>query len=231
MGGNFVNLLVFVLVVGAPLLSWIAGKIKEAHELKRLRDVARKNYEEQLRTGRAPEQPAPSKKEPAKPTRTAADLQALAERRQQQLRELRQRQIGQAAPAAPVKPTQRPAQRLPGVARPAGSGGPTPRPNAGGQRPLRQSAPIARQTQRGADRSRRESTTRAVTPTPPGARAVQSVLAQAMAQKAVPAAPPPRGVTPTPVGVRPVVPTREDLRRAIVLSELLDRPVSLRDEA
>lgn len=234
MGQNFVQFLILALAVGAPVLSWLAGKIKEAHELKRLRDTARKNYEEQLRTGRAPAQPPAATTEQAKPARTAADLQALAERRQQQLRELRERQIGQApatAPSAPRAPSTQPVQRptrAPGVRRPMPGGKP------GGTSPVRpvavRSPKQVRESARDPARSDAPARRDAQAPTPPGVQAVRPALVQAMVQQHVAAAEPAKGGPPVPMGMRSIAPTRQELRRAIVLSELLNRPVSLRDE-
>ena len=230
MSGNIINLLFLILVVGAPILSWIAGKVKEAAEVKRLQDQARRNHEEQLRTGRAPEEASQERKDAARPARTAADLQALAERRQAQLRALRQRQVGRAvstAPAptaAPTPPTQRQG-RSRSSQRPRQTGASSPAQQRQGQRrtvrsPQSRSAPAVRAVPEPPAPRRRQAKSA------PGVTAAAPVLSAARRQHDRAAAEPPSAIT-SPLAQRP---SRDELRRAIVLNELLGPPVAMRDE-
>ncbi len=238
MGGNLVNLLVFALVIGAPALSWIVGKMKEAAEMKRLRDVSRRRMDEQLRTGRAAEDadpeaaPTPTA-QPAKPARTASDLQALAQRRQAQLRALRQRQAGAPAPAAPPTVRARPVPTQAAPTSPAGSGHTVP------VRPITMARPVPS--------ARTQTPQRTVTSARPTARRVpaqqQPVDPRDAQQEALKAqylkhrmthraadATAAAAAAATAVSKRMAIPGRAELRRAIILNELLSPPVALRDE-
>lgn len=81
------------------LFSWVMGQLREKRKIKRAREEARRRYEEQLRTGRSPEE------QPSVLVQQSARAQEMAEQRQAQLRELRRQQEQQT-------PRQRP---LPGV--------------------------------------------------------------------------------------------------------------------
>lgn len=100
---QWLQLLFFVAVLGAPALSWVIQKLREQADVKRQRTEAARRREEELRTGRV-SQPQQASQPPAREDRMT-ELQRLAERRQQQLRELRARQERQiAAKAAPIAP-------------------------------------------------------------------------------------------------------------------------------
>lgn len=88
---QWVSTLMFLVVVGAPAISWLIQKLKAQHEIKQERDRVRAAEEQALRTGQIAERrPAP---EPTTPTgRSQQQLQDLAARRKAQLEALRARQ-------------------------------------------------------------------------------------------------------------------------------------------
>lgn len=94
MSTQFVILLIFA---GISTLSWVFGKLREQAELKRARDEARRRRDEELRTGRAVETPAPGTRQSAAQSRA----QELAARRQAQLEQLRRQQQARAQVAVP----------------------------------------------------------------------------------------------------------------------------------
>ncbi len=137
---NTVQFLILAFMLGAPAVSWIIGKLRDQLEQKRARDEWLRRREEELRTGRA------SEEQPAGATAERnPDLEELAARRQEQIRRLKEQQARQtgAAAARPPKPTaQRPRPRpaggstasrpQPGVPYSTGQKGPRPaRPGAG----------------------------------------------------------------------------------------------------
>lgn len=79
---------IFLLVFGFGAASWLIRQLQEQARIRQARERAKRQYEEQLRTGRgAPEPAAPGQREPMLPR--PDDLVA---RRQAQLAELRRRQ-------------------------------------------------------------------------------------------------------------------------------------------
>jgi len=101
---QWLQLLFFAAVLGAPALSWVIQKLREQADVKRQRAEAARRREEELRTGRVSEPQRTDRQPPAREDRMT-ELQRLAERRQQQLRELRARQEKQlAAKAVPLAP-------------------------------------------------------------------------------------------------------------------------------
>ncbi len=77
---------IFLLVIGFGALRWIAVQLQEQAKVRASKERARREYEEQLRTGRSAEPYPNRRRQEAK----AAD--ELASRRQAQLKELRRRQ-------------------------------------------------------------------------------------------------------------------------------------------
>ncbi|MEO1130389.1 MAG: hypothetical protein AAFX05_11885, partial [Planctomycetota bacterium] len=90
MNQGWTSIIMFLLILGAPALSWIAGKIREQHELSKARETMRKRREDALR------QTETVTREPQAPTAAAPEqrqradaMRDLAARRQAQLRALR----------------------------------------------------------------------------------------------------------------------------------------------
>lgn len=85
---------IFLLVFGFGAVSWLIRQIQEQSRIRQAKERAKRQYEEQLRTGRTPESAPPPAREPRLPR--PDDLVA---RRQAQLNELRRRQA-QGSPLA-----------------------------------------------------------------------------------------------------------------------------------
>ena len=241
MGQNWVNLLWVFLVIGAPAISWTVGKLREQYEKKRLRDIQRSREEESIRMTRIADR-GPR----VDPEQERADrLAELAARRQAQLEELRQRRgvplqerRGEQGPVIVGMPTGAPPR--PGVPRaprpqapPAGrtpAGAPRPRPTVSAPTPV--PAPVARP----------RGPVRPVTPTRP----IESFERAAMAAPAPIAASEVHSVdldaaarrlhrTGTSASVRAMLRGegpggRSTLATALVLSEVLSKPMGLRSE-
>lgn len=112
------QLLFLLIFLGLSAASWIFGHLKEQAKIRRAKEEQRRRFEEQLRTGRPPEEKLPVLVPSADPGRD------LAEKRQAKLQELRRQQAqAQANRGAKVV-----------VLRPPGATGPTGTPRApGGQ--------------------------------------------------------------------------------------------------
>jgi hypothetical protein len=137
-GGNWIQIIVIVVMVGLSALSWLFQKLSEQAQKKKQLDQTQKREQERLRTGRDPSQ-APG----GSPQTTRQ--QELAARRQAQLEELRRRQQdrlarqGQAGPGQQGPPS--PVVFIPG------SSGPivvTPRQSAPPSRPMPRPQPQQR---------------------------------------------------------------------------------------
>ena len=134
---NGLSLLIVFLTVVLPALSWAIGKMRDQMELKRKRDEWLRQREEALRTGR-PVEGEEGAAAPATASRASEvearqrQLQELAARRQEQIRKIQeqQRQRSTAVRTQGSSPSGSPAQGAPPTPRPA-----TPRPARPGQRP------------------------------------------------------------------------------------------------
>ncbi len=208
--------------------SWVLGQLREQAKLKKTRDESKRQYEEQLRTGRA--EPA---RGAAGPTAQAMDL---AERRQAQLRELRRQQESSRGGVGAVvaRPT---GTTIPATPRPVpvpivlGSGGMViqrgpmmPRPQATpGQRRESAEAEAAQAAAVGREAAQhkrlREQAAHAA-----AALRTERAEAEAAKRRVVGV----KGVRGLLIGSdgRPV--TRNDLRRLFALNEILGKPVSMR---
>jgi hypothetical protein len=138
---QWINLIIFLVVVGGGAISWVFKKLNEQAQIKRAQSDRERRIEQELRTGRTDRptgvlvsadaaQPGPGAAPQAGHADARRRLQELAERRQRQLEELRRRQqasqrggagepvvlVGTppTAPAPPVRPAARP---LPPVVR------------------------------------------------------------------------------------------------------------------
>lgn len=239
------NLWMLLIFFGLSALSWVVGKMREQATIRKQKEEARQRYEEQLRTGRDAE-PGPQRTVSPQ-TPVPADL---AERRQAQLRELRRQQQGRTSASPPIV-VARPAPQsrvrtIPGgVVIQRGPGSPQ-RPQAPATRPAKRPASskndplaspwLALDQRRQAEQSERERIAREAE-----ARETQQVRLEAAQRRApVPVeddAPesPASARHRRGMGVRELLvpgPSRQrpaDLQRLFALSEVLGRPVSLRD--
>jgi hypothetical protein len=247
--GQYLQLILIVLVLGFGAVSWIIKWLRQQSAIKQAQSQRQRRFEESLRTGRIePEKsghPAPG----APPiTVSHADarqrLQELAQRRQRQLEELRRRQQGgvggspviQSAPAAPP-----PAARPPQPVLVFGPTGPTLRPaptaRPGAQRPQPQPAPTprpARQPQsRQAAKQQRKRAAAAQAALEAEAREAEAVHrlvrdSAAETAEARPGGPTGRRPSPLALGLPRAGAGPEEWRRAILMREILGTPVSLR---
>ena len=230
---NWTNFIWLFLVIGAPAISWTLGKLREQYEKKRLRDLQRSRETEALRVQRVTDR----KEQPDPEAERAQKLAELAARRQAQLEQLRQRrvQMGAQAPAVQAPPPARPPQRpmRPGV--PA-----TPRPGT-------PSVPQRRPAAQAPPQPRPAATAQPVRPRPPQVRSIErpdiaQVIAPLVAAKAAPARPLPTSADVAVVS-RDISGINSDIRAtlarasagssrhlatALVLADILDRPVSMR---
>lgn len=253
MQGNY-HLLAVLAFFAFSALSWVIGKLREQAAIKKSRDEARRNRDEELRTGRAVEAPAQTR------GGELAELRELAAKRQQQLQQMRDMQKRSAAAAK-----QRPKDTV--------VFGPSPIPLPGGQRqqgpgvpgvPGRPSLPNAPVTLRPQGRpqqqpSRGVQDIRPGTPLPrakgktpatrreePAAEFVRQpytvepakprrIVADTTDHIGGPGAPETSVNRPAPVGLAALLatagkrPTPSDMRRAIMLNEVLSKPVGMRD--
>lgn len=249
------QLYIFLLIIAFSVLQWIFRKVQEQRAIKKVEQAREREKLERLRTGRVESEQsrAPdTSSDPEVAVRTR--LEELAERRRRQIEELRRRQAGgasastTAAPPAggqrqqtPVPPRMRPNQP---TARSTGSPSmPTPMRSSGPvNKPLPTRAPQTSQSQQATARRNQfpmaprdfTGTKPAPGPGPASKRPVPDLIARSSvggpleglpireARAAVLAA----GETRQPLVGKL---DRAALRRAIVLTEILGKPVALRD--
>ncbi|MEO0513143.1 MAG: hypothetical protein AAF108_09650 [Planctomycetota bacterium] len=232
MNNNYIQLILVFLVVGSGAVKWIIQRLQEQAAVKKAEQARARARAEALRTGRMepnPEQQAAeqlSRGQPSSEQAVRDRLAELAERRRRQIEAMRRQQGPTATTAAPPQAStsspQAPSAPIPtqSVPRPF----PSPRPG-------RDQAPPPQQSQV-ADRG----------PRPPRRRVRTVELpAEPTPTRRVRPAPPPasskasRRVTPAPepeaVRSRITRPTPAELRRVIVLKEVLDPPIALRERA
>ncbi len=225
------NFWIILIVVSMSFLSWLFGKIREQREIARIRQVRARQREESLRTGRGIQ--ADSSRQPtgAQTPRPGASQQERMQARQAQLKALREQQLERMRRQAQVrKTTPKQPQKTPGPAQ----AGPRPAPSI---RPASAPQPRARRTRQTAPAQRRQ---------PAPSRAAEQVRAVEMrlreeekkaerARKrrlelAKKSAPPITAQGSAGVALSTAAPlTTEDWRRAIIMSEILAGPVSLRE--
>lgn len=241
--------LFFLLVFfGMSVGSWVIGKLREQAKIRHSRDQARREFEERLRTGQVA--PGPNASPAPAPSPQAQDL---AERRQAQLRELRRQQeegrgrgstvlVGR--PTGPTMPQrtvvvgrggQGPGVTLPGGVRT----GPTTTqiPGRRPQAPVPAAPPtvdprLEHQRRRAAEQAERDRARREA------AAAEEAAIREETLRRTVTARPQEEiaaGLS-APINVRSLLigpagrgRPREELRRLIAVSEVLAKPVSLRD--
>jgi len=232
---SIVQILVFVLVIAGPVISAIARQIKVHAEQRRIEEQRKRQRAESLRTGR-PLEPEVDPKIALERERRAR-MEELARQRQAQLEELRRRQREAAARAAQTRQTPVPV-RQGGPAR--GSSVPAP---VRVQTPPQARTPFQPEPSRGskdaarkAELERRKAELRARKAEYERAAAAERAEALAAAEARPASAPAaPRGPAPARqgaalggVGIASAVRDSRRLREAIILSEVLGPPVSLR---
>lgn len=217
MGGNWIQLVAVLLFVIIPILQAVFRKLQEVKGQREAQQTRERLEMERLRTGRDPRAEAAEAR--AEEARKAAELKArmdaIAEARRRQLEELRRRQQAERQRALDAQRARGPQQvqtRAPTTQPPTG-GAPvpvpiprrTPGPVAAPRRPsARQFEGMPVPVTPEADRPVSRRTTAVTPPKRPAiARTTESVL--------------PKG------GI-----TLRDLRRVIVMREVLDPPVALR---
>lgn len=227
---NNLGLLIVALSFGASGLGWLLQKLKQAQQAKRADQLRQRARLEALRTGRIESPQA----QPAGPRpMTASERVAEATRRRQleqqarieaQKRDLEEqvRRRREAIEAQRQQSAQRAGQR-PSPPRP-----PAPPP---AQRPgQRQGQPTARPTpkpapQRPAGERRRPQPIQ----NPATAQQAQAAILQSLLEtERERVAPAPKGPAPAPGRPTPASILGSDLRQAIILREILDRPIALR---
>lgn len=241
--GNLINF--FTSPLGFAVIFAVIGGLGRAgawwrdQRIKRAAWQARQARElEGLRTGRQSDTPAPASSNSAGDHQ--ARLRALQEQRAAQLRELQQKRLAelrakraaqQGGVATPTPPPM-PARQAPARATPAKVARPTAQ-----QAPRRPVAP----TQRPPARTQRPTPTPAARPPEPAfdpyRQAPQHVPHRAQVPAPLDTEPHATrvtlsqggGATPAPIGPGALLASREDLRRAIVATEVLGPPVALRD--
>lgn len=245
---NNSQFLIFAVVILFSILGTVGKKLKEKQDERQVSMERRRREAERLRTGRVEEPNEPDQASAAAERQRRLDQ--LAESRRRQLEELRRRRAaaaaGTAAPStattqtptaapAPPRPAPRPAQR-PTPSRPpqqAPARSPAPRP-----RPTPQSRPTPTPAQRAQQRQERASLSRApelantpkkrpVAETPAPSRRPGAVSSRGdAAERTMPA---PAGQLGTLSSLRGL--SRAELRRAIILTEVLAPPVSERPQS
>ncbi len=227
---NWQNIVFFLVVFGLPALSWLANKIKEQSQERRLRAQRERLRMEQLRQAPTVSQRSGGGPDPAALTplqvddeaRRRAELEALRRRRlaELQAQAVRTAQRG-ARPQRPPFPTRLPrSQRMASsLGRAAGAGG---RSAASPTSP----APSPRSKGAAAAPGHRPWAVRSKAPAPQRAQAAEQAVRRASA------APP----SPSRQAKRRTVSrgvlgnlSRKELRRAVILKEIFDPPVALRD--
>ncbi len=255
MGGGSGHLIILLIVFGMSAISWVIGKLREQAAIKRMKDELKRRQEEELRTGRTSEPSQPTKLSELQQLRELAikrqqqlEQMRAAQRTAGQADAARARgTLGAPSQGGPVvlipsppiptgripKPTRAPG--VPGI--PGGPG--VPRTIPGGGRPAGgagSSRPVPR---RAAEPEPQRTLARppATVPVPEPARGVTQgrgrlmEIASAQSDRAGDAG---RPSAPAAVELAALVGLRArgggaaELRRAILLSEVLGPPVSAR---
>ena len=249
--GQYINLIVVGLFLSVGFFSWLAKTLREQTEAKRLRDRREQAQAEQLRTGRAAvNNPAAATMGGDAPEQSAQRrLQELADRRKRQLDELRARQAAAGNPTtvqrvASVPPPVSSATRASGRDSGRDSGSAEARRLEAARRLERQRAEVAKRREAAArlaaqSQSDREETVaqarkdaqRDATRVE-AARISESITAAAFAHHSVAAPVVAAGAVKAksaPVASIFGKMSRADLRKAILLQEILSPPISARN--
>ncbi|MCL4220105.1 MAG: hypothetical protein KJZ65_01920 [Phycisphaerales bacterium] len=243
---NYIQFIIFALFIGFSVFAWVARKLAEERVKRRLQLEAERRRIEALRTGRMPDHTPPQP-----PQSAEQRLAEIARRRQAEI--ARQRQA-QAPPPQVRVPLPSPVRKppLPRPMRPTTPGGPaaprppqrtaSPRPPQGTQSPrpfpTRQPGPskptpVLTPAQRRAkvlEARRRDLAARASTPPEPPTPQPLSHVAPPSAPLSAGSAASPRPASALPSPIDPLRLDTRSLRTAFILKEVLDPPVSLRDQ-
>ncbi len=237
MGQNInVNLIIVLIILFAPVARLLWAKIQRARANRQVRRESERLQEESLRTGRVFTAPAGPGQPPVNQT---PEMRTLAERRQAQIRALREQQANRGRqipprttvllPTSPGYPTTLPGAPFRPVAAPPGA-----RPTPGAPVPVgvpvrqaqrgRQSPPARREAQRGAGQQPFRGGARGAPPPQAASGPERTTLREAPVTESAPPAPRPssEAVLGGTLGV-------DDLRRAVVLREILDPPLAMRE--
>jgi hypothetical protein len=252
-GGNY-HLILVLLFFAFSAVSWVVGKLREQAAIKKARDEMKRARDEELRTGRAVAQPAPTR------GGELAELRELAMKRQQQLQQMRDMQkrapqttrggtpeilVGAPLPV-PGLPNRPGTLSAPGMPRTPGTPGipgrprpippqtvrPVPLPNRGVQ-DIRPGTPTPRQ-QKKPPMSRRDAAEADFRPpytvepaTPRRLVADSHEPHHAITEAGATRRAAPIGLSAL-LGTAGTRPTTSDMRRAIILSEIFSKPVGAR---
>ncbi len=254
MGSGWINILIFVLVIGAPTIGTIWKKLEEKKEQRRIESERLRLREDNLRTGRV--QTLQSR--PAEPARSssAGDIDAQRRTRLEELRRRQQERLRQAAQARPrTQQTQVRSIPAPGAGQSTGRAAPgrtrpVIQPQAGPRRTVPTRTPTRTQQSRPpTQRTARPQQSRPATPhltrvaKLPSERALlpSELRNEGAAGRGVKRTSP-LGISPPSMSGAPLQgtarakvfgtdrPTITDLRRAVLLREMFDLPVSMREK-
>lgn len=235
LSGNTIQFLVFALVVGGGFFQWLLRALKEQADAKKAKAEQAKRAEQLLRTGKPAADAAPrvataQATEDPRVAERRRRMQELAERRREQIEELRRRQQARqsiSASTAPSAPTQQRAPTLP-AARPAPSG---PRLTPKQTAELARRRELARrEEQRRLDQLKARKT----------AQVVPATLVDIHDREAMADTPGSERSTVASVvrsggqsgkgkGLAALLGSRASVRDAIILTEVLGKPLSQRD--
>lgn len=241
---NNLGIIIIALSFGISGLGWLLQKLKQAQDAKKADQLRQRARLEALRTGRMESPQASST--PSKPMSARDRIEEAARRRQleQQARAEAQKrdleeQLRRRREAIEAQ-KQRPAQGRPPPPPPI------QRPGQQPQRPSQQPQRSAQQPQRPAQRPPQTARTPSPMPqrqagerrrpapiaTPTSAQQAQAAILQGMIdserQRERIAPPLPPVASPGPTRKAPLSILGTDLRQAIVMREILDRPIALR---
>lgn len=240
---NYIQFIIFALFIGFSVFAWVVRKLAEERVKRRYQMEVERQRVEALRTGRLPDQPAPT------PPQTAEQrLAEIARRRQAEIARQRTPQTPPPQVRVPLPtPTRKPP--LPRPMRTPTPGGPasprppqrtaSPRPpqNTQSPRPAQtprpgqsRPNPILTPAQRRAQvlEARRRELAAPPRPEPPTPQPLSHVAPPSTPLSAGSAASPrPASVIQTPID--PLRLDSRSLRAAFILKEVLDPPVSLRE--
>ncbi len=257
---NNAQILIFLVIIGSSVFGWVFKQLKEQAELKRIENERQRRKLEELRTGRVdePDRPIPAQTrvptprtssqttpQPTQASRTSSAgqtrLEEIAARRQAQLAELRRRRAEQLAkarsggsqPQSP--PTSQPGRQPP--RQPAGPAQrPAPRPVPVQQAPQKPRATINRAplSQGNPPQAPMPSRRRRSKDKPPRETVEQHHLDVAIDDRHL------ESRLGTSAGAKPAVSSHAGdlrdmlqgprIRDAILLSEILAPPVSMRED-
>ncbi|TVQ75779.1 MAG: hypothetical protein EA380_10060 [Phycisphaeraceae bacterium] len=238
---NLFQYLFPLLIIGLPALSWIFQKLNENYQAKKEQEAERRRQEESLRqtVPITTRREMPEEEDPREQRR-----RELAARRAEQLRQLRERQEQRAGtlvsqPQAPAPPRPAGLPRPPAQASPGGITPVPPRPGMPTTRPPVRRPQQARPTQQTGQPQRSARPARQPA-APPGRPQITALPDPALTTYQAELAARSQSVTASEIGQSgDELPTARsgraaallgtlDLRQAIILTEILGKPSSMR---